>query len=159
MTHWPIAELVPHAGDVILLDEVLRFDTESLQARATVPAHSPFHTDDGTLPNWVGLEFMAQAVAAWAGCQARTAGQAVALGFLLGTRRYECSIPHFPAGMTLIVAVTSSLQDASGMGVFECRLSSANTELASARLNVYRPRDTNTFTQEPPPGSSLNYNP
>lgn len=155
MTIWPIAELIPHAGDVILLDEVVHFDAESLRARATVRAHSPFHTEDNTLPSWVGLEFMAQAVAAWAGCQARVADNAVTLGFLLGTRRYECNISHFPQGMSLIVDVACSLQDASGMGVFECHISSSNVVLATARLNVYRPRDASTFTQETHQGSSL----
>ena len=144
---WPITELVPHAGDAILLDEVLRFDADTLQASAIVRDAGPFHDDSGTLPNWMGLEFMAQAVAAWAGCQARTAGEDVALGFLLGTRRYECSVTHFTPGMTLIVDVERSLQDASGMGVFECRLSASQQVLATARLNVDRPKDPKDFTQ------------
>ncbi|OZI35780.1 3-hydroxylacyl-ACP dehydratase [Bordetella genomosp. 1] len=149
MTHWPIADLVPHAGDVILLDEVLGFDAESLRARAVVRASGPFHLEDGTLPNWLGLEFMAQAVAAWAGCQARAANQPVELGFLLGTRRYECTLAAFTAGMVLDIEVVRSLQDDSGMGVFECRIFRDGAEIAVARLNVYRPRDVNTFVQEP----------
>lgn len=150
MTFWPIADLVPHAGAAILLDEVLEFDADSLRARAVVPAHSPFHMDDHCLPNWMGLEFMAQAVAAWAGCQARLADQAVTLGFLLGTRRYDCHIAHFSPGMELLVDVRRSLQDDTGMGIFECSLSSRDTGniVATARLNVYRPNDPENFTQE-----------
>ena len=148
MMMWPIADLVPHSGQAILLDKVVRFDDDTLQALAIVPDASPFHDEEGLLPNWMGLEFMAQAVAAWAGCQARAAGEDVVLGFLLGTRRYDCSIVHFTPGMSLIVDVERSLQDASGMGVFECRLSSGQEVLATARLNVYRPKDPKSFTNE-----------
>ncbi|CAP44788.1 ApeP family dehydratase [Bordetella petrii] len=149
MTIWPVHELIPHAGEAILLDEVLNFDADTLRARATVRTDGPFHQADQSLPNWVGLEYMAQAVAAWAGCHARAAGEPVALGFLLGTRRYECQLPAFPAGMELIVDVTRSLHDATGMGIFECSLSSSDRVLAAARLNVYRPPDAGAFLLEP----------
>src|SRR5690606_883660 len=36
MTRWTPAELLPHAGDMILLDAVERFDDDSLHARLTV---------------------------------------------------------------------------------------------------------------------------
>jgi predicted hotdog family 3-hydroxylacyl-ACP dehydratase len=81
---------------------------------------------------------MAQSVAAYAGCQARVKGEAVELGFLLGTRKFECNVEHFPIGSELIIHAQRSLQDDSGMGVFECHLSGPGIE-ASARLNVYRP--------------------
>jgi predicted hotdog family 3-hydroxylacyl-ACP dehydratase len=36
MSLWPIAELLPHAGDMILLDEVLRYGEEDVQTRLSV---------------------------------------------------------------------------------------------------------------------------
>lgn len=36
MTDWPLAELLPHAGDMILIDQVLSFDEEQIQTRLTV---------------------------------------------------------------------------------------------------------------------------
>jgi hypothetical protein len=102
----------------------------------------------------MGLEIMAQAVGAWAGCQARRQGQEVGLGFLLGTRRYECHVPCFPAGARLSVRVVQSLQDAVGMGVFECELRAGDELLAFARLNVYRPADAGAFTREAPPADA-----
>ena len=39
---------------------------------------------------WVGLEYMAQAIGAYAGYTARLRGEPVRIGYLLGTRRYEC---------------------------------------------------------------------
>ncbi len=97
-----------------------------------------FNRADGSLPAWLGVELMAQSVAAYAGCQARREGRAVELGFLLGTRRFECDVDCFPAGAQLHIHAVCSLQDDNGMGVFECHLRGPGIH-ASARLNVYRP--------------------
>ncbi len=150
MTPWPIASLLPHAGDMILLDEVSRYDDDSLTARAVIRP-GPYSLPDGSLPPWLGMELMAQAVGAWAGCQARQAGAAVKLGFLLGTRRYECHAGSLPAGVAVTVDVRRGLIDASGMSVFECELRDDARLLAQARLNVYQPGDPRTFMQEEAP--------
>jgi predicted hotdog family 3-hydroxylacyl-ACP dehydratase len=148
---WPVAQLVPHAGDAIMIDTVDDWDDETLHATAVVQADGLYNAPDGSLPPWMGLEIMAQAVGAWAGCQSRQSGADVGLGFLLGTRRYECHVERFLPGTRLSVRVARSLQDATGMGVFECELRAAGELLALARLNVYRPADASTFTREAPP--------
>lgn len=150
MIDWPVSELVPHAGDMILLDVIERFDAQSLAARLTVKADGLFSQADGSLPAWVGVEIMAQAVAAYAGCQAREVGLPVELGFLLGTRSYQCNVEHFPAGAELEVRILCSLQDDNGMGVFECHIEGPGVR-AEARLNVYRPPEMASYLQEPYP--------
>ncbi|TRX74718.1 ApeP family dehydratase [Pseudomonas mangiferae] len=149
MIPWPIAELLPHAGDMILLDAVLAFDDDHVATRLQVRP-GLLSDADGGLPAWVGVELMAQSVAAYAGCHARRAGQPVALGFLLGTRRFTCNVERFPAGSELRIDATCSLQDDNGMGVFECRLQGPGI-LAEARLNVYRPPQPSRFLEEPAP--------
>jgi predicted hotdog family 3-hydroxylacyl-ACP dehydratase len=148
---WPVAQLLPHAGDAILIDAVDDWDDETLHATAIVRAGGLYSDADGSLPPWMGLEIMAQAVGAWAGCQSRQRGEKVGLGFLLGTRRYECHVERFLPGTRLSVRVARSLQDAAGMGVFECELRDAGNLLALARLNVYRPADASVFTREAAP--------
>lgn len=148
MIDWPIAELLPHAGDMILLDAVERFGDEDVETRATVRPGGLFNREDGSLPAWVGVELMAQSVAAYAGCQARVRGEPVELGFLLGTRSYQCNVEAFVAGADLRIHATRSLQDDNGMGVFECRLSGPGIE-AFARLNVFRPPEVARYLQEP----------
>ena len=138
MIDWPLAELLPHAGDMILIDQVLGFDQEQIHTRLTVRAGGLFNREDGSLPAWVGIELMAQSVAAYAGCRARSEGNPVELGFLLGTRKFECNVEHFPAGAELQIHALRSLEDDNGMGVFECHLSGPGIH-ASARLNVFRP--------------------
>ncbi|KRP52648.1 hotdog family protein [Pseudomonas poae] len=138
MIDWPLAELLPHAGDMILIDQVLSFDEEQVHTRLTVKPGGLFNRADGSLPAWVGIELMAQSVAAYAGCRARKNGEAVELGFLLGTRKFECNVDGFPAGAELTIHGLRSLEDDNGMGVFECHLTGDGIQ-ASARLNVFRP--------------------
>ena len=144
MIAWPLAELLPHAGDMILIDQVLGFDQEQIHTRLTVRAGGLFNREDGSLPAWVGIELMAQSVAAYAGCRARSEGNPVELGFLLGTRKFECNVEHFPAGAELQIHALRSLEDDNGMGVFECHLSGPGIH-ASARLNVFRPPQAQNY--------------
>jgi len=132
---------------MVLLDEVCEFDDEHLVARTSVKP-GPYSLPDGALPAWLGLELMAQAVAAWAGCHASRAGEPVKLGFLLGTRRYESHRESLRLGASLTVTAKRSLVDASGLGSFECSLHEEAQLLAAARLSIYQPPDPEAFIQE-----------
>jgi predicted hotdog family 3-hydroxylacyl-ACP dehydratase len=147
MSLWPIAELLPHSGEMILLDEVLCFGPEDIQTRLIVRPGGLFSLADGSLPAWIGVELMAQTVAAYAGCQARQAGEPVKMGFLLGTRSFTCNVEHFPAGAELHISALCSLRDDNGMGVFECHLRGPNIH-AEARLNVFCPAQIDSYLME-----------
>ncbi|UVJ44409.1 hotdog family protein [Pseudomonas sp. LS1212] len=138
MITWPVAELIPHAGDMILIDQVESFDEEQILTRLTVRPDGLFNRADGSLPAWVGVEMMAQSIAAFAGCRARLSGKPAALGFLLGTRKFESNVEHFPLGAELVIHATRSLEDENGMGIFECHLTGPGIDV-QARLNVYSP--------------------
>lgn len=153
MIDWPLAELLPHAGDMILIDHVLDFDEEQIHTRLEVRPGGLFNRPDGSLPAWIGIELMAQSVAAYAGCRARQQGQAVELGFLLGTRKFQCNVEHFPVGSILQIHALRSLEDDNGMGVFECHLDGPGIT-ASARLNVFRPPQVSDYLQETPAPST-----
>ncbi|MGN6578937.1 MAG: ApeP family dehydratase [Bordetella sp.] len=143
----PASALLPHSGDIVLLDDIVSCDDETLAASATVRP-GLFSLADGSLPPWAGLEILAQAVAAWSGRQSLLAGQPARMGFLLGTRHYECRVDAFAPGAALTVQVTRALQDDSGMGIFEGRILQDGREIAHARLNVYQPGDISSYTQE-----------
>jgi predicted hotdog family 3-hydroxylacyl-ACP dehydratase len=140
----PIADLVPHDGRMCLLDRVISADGESLSAEVVVPADGLF-SRDGSVGAWVGIEYMAQAVAAWAGLQARQIGEAPRIGLLLGTRRYRCSVPSIAAGQRLQVDVERSYQADNGLGQFQCRIHSQGVEFATAQLTVFGPKDPSVF--------------
>lgn len=141
-----IENYVPHRGVMLLLDCLLHADAESAVARVTVPRDGLFLQDAG-MPTWVGVEYMAQAVAAWAGWQAVQALQPVKLGFLLGTRKYQAYCSHFAPGMVLEVQVRSELIGENGLGMFECQIRQQGSEqvLAQARISVYEPEDGSAY--------------
>ncbi|MCW2268634.1 hypothetical protein D3C77_29660 [compost metagenome] len=153
MITWPLAELLPHAGDMILIDAVESFDEEQVQTRLTVRPGGLFNRLDGSLPAWVGIELMAQSIAAFAGCRARAQGKPAGLGFLLGTRKFECNVECFPAGAELHIHAQRSLEDENGMGVFECHLHGPGIH-ATARLNVFSPPQAASYLAEAGPQES-----
>jgi len=140
----PISELVPHQGPMCLLDRVIAAEGERLSAELIVPAQGLFGHEDG-VGAWVGIEYMAQAVAAWAGWQARQQGQAPRIGLLLGTRRYRSQVARFAAGQRLRIDIERGYQADNGLGQFACRIVSDGVELASAQLTVFGPQDPSAF--------------
>ena len=144
---WPIAELIPHAADMILIDELIDCNEEEVRTRLTVRAGGLLSEPDGSMPAWCGIELMAQSIAAYAGYHARRAGEPVKMGFLLGTRQFRCNVERFPVGAILNIHARNSLQDDNGMGVFECVLTGPGIK-AEARLNVFCPPDTGDYLQE-----------
>lgn len=145
MTAWPIAELLPHAGEMILLDAVIEAGDERIACRRIVRNDGLFE-DAGGLPAWAGVELMAQAIAAWAGCRGKASGEPVRLGFLLGTRHYTCNVAGFAPGTGLVVEARREFSDEGGMGVFACRIEAPGV-LAEARLTVFSPPDASSLFQ------------
>jgi predicted hotdog family 3-hydroxylacyl-ACP dehydratase len=140
----PIARLLPHAGEMVLLDAVLEHGPAHVLCSRRIPAGGLFHGADGTLPAWVGIEFMAQAIAAWAGCQARENSEPVRLGLLLGTRHYACNVAAFVPGSELRIEARRDAYDDRGMGMFACRIEAPGV-LAEARLAVFSPTDASAL--------------
>jgi len=139
-----IRTLVPHAGRMLLLDRVLAVDEDSLCAEVSIRKDSLFCGADG-VGAWIGIEFMAQAIAAHAGHAARMRGEPVKIGFLLGTRRYACARSSFPIGSVLRVSVRSLLIAENGLGSFECRMEDVDGEVATATVSVFSPANVDEF--------------
>ena len=129
---------VPHRGAMSLLASVERCDGESVVARVRVPAQGLFATPQG-MPAWAGIEYMAQAVAAWSGARAREGGGSPRIGYLLGCRRYEAAVPAFEAGAELVVHAQCELTAENGLGMFDCRIEKDGRVLANGRLSVFEP--------------------
>ena len=131
-----IAELIPHSGKMVFLDRIIHCDNNSLSAELVV-RDDALLGNDKTVPAWAGIEYMAQAIAAYAGVMAKRAGEPVKPGFLLGTRRYNSNVAEFKAGSTLTVRVEKIIQD-DNLAAFECELQ-GDSVYVTANLNVYQP--------------------
>ncbi|PII20157.1 hypothetical protein CR919_09870 [Stenotrophomonas sp. LMG 10879] len=143
---YAIEEVVPHRQDMCLLDRILRWDQDSIEAELVVPEAGLF-IEDGAVPAWVGIEYMAQAIAAWAGCRARTAGNPPRLGFLLGSRRYASTRSSFPSGTRLQVQARCELLGDNGLGMFACRILAGEEEWAVANVSVFEPADSMAYLE------------
>ena len=138
---WPphaMDSWVPHRGAMNLLTTVEHVDDHTVRACVVVPSQGLFVADGG-VPAWVGIEYMAQAVAAWSGARARAGGGSPRIGYLLGSRRYEAAVPRFEAGARLEVFAQCELMGDNGLGMFDCRVSQDGRVLASGRLSVFEP--------------------
>jgi predicted hotdog family 3-hydroxylacyl-ACP dehydratase len=141
-----IRDLVPHAGTMSLLGRLLAVDEETLCAEVVIGPDSLFF-DGREVGAWVGVEYMAQAVAAHAGHAARQRGDPVKVGFLLGARRYASSVSGFAQGMVLRVHVRRELQGENGLGAFACRIEEAGggAVLAETTITVFQPANVDEF--------------
>jgi len=143
---YQLHELVPHSGTMSLLTRVTAHGEAWLEAEVDIHAASVFVEDAG-VPAWVGIEYLAQAIAAYAGLQQRKQNKAPKLGFLLGTRRYDVNTAWFATGQTLLIRVEQEMVADNGLHVFKGKLT-ANQIEATANLNVYQPDDGVQFIKD-----------
>lgn len=141
-----IAELLPHQAPMLLLDRLLAYQGARVRCETHVGARHGLLLDaQGNLPAWVGLELMAQTIAAWAGMRGRERGEPVRIGMLLGSRQYQSRVPHFMTGERLVIEAECLLED-GGMASFECRILRGDEFCAEARLSTYLPSDEELAT-------------
>ncbi|WP_293372021.1 hypothetical protein [Nevskia sp.] len=141
------ADLLPQAGPMLLLDSIVGYGPDWLRASVNI-RRDGFLCDEHGAPVWAGIEYMAQTAAAWAGIEPRQAGQTPGIALLLGTRRYRCTVSHFPLAARLDIEAGLMLRDDEGIAVFDCEIRSGETVMATAQIKAYRPPDIHTFLKE-----------
>jgi len=142
----PIAELVPHADGMLLLDRVLEHRMTHTVCATSADRSALFANADGSVPSWVGIEYMAQCAAVHGELTHRSRGEAPRPGLLLGSRRVEIHADVFTAGDPLEVTARHHLGE-SGLVAFDCSVRSASggETLVEGRVNLYLFRDWSQF--------------
>jgi predicted hotdog family 3-hydroxylacyl-ACP dehydratase len=133
----PVAELMPHSGPMCLLDAVLEHTPERTVGRVEPSRSARLADRDGGVPIWVGLEYMAQCVAVHGGLAARSRGEPLRPGLLLGSRRLRFGARALPPH-ELAVEVRHHRGE-RGLVVFDCQVRdpSDGSRLVEGRLNFY----------------------
>jgi predicted hotdog family 3-hydroxylacyl-ACP dehydratase len=129
-----------HRGQMLLIDRLIEVDEDHALGEVVISRQSAFFRSGRGVPAYVGIEYMAQTVAAFDGARRMVAQAPPAVGFLLGTRRYRSNVPFFSDGARLQIEVTMVFNE-NGMASFECAIRSDGGVDASASLNVYRPEN------------------
>ncbi|MDR3500923.1 MAG: hypothetical protein P4L72_17045 [Parvibaculum sp.] len=136
----PIEDLIRHRGPMLLIDGLVEASGTHAVAEVLVSERSRFYRAGSGVPAYVGLEYMAQTVAAYDGALRAVSGEPPAIGFLLGTRRYAATLNYFPAGKLLSIRVEMVFSE-NGMASFDCRIGIGGETCVTATLSVYRPED------------------
>lgn len=144
---YAVEALLPQSGQMVLIDRVLEVEEGHIVVELTVRDDGLFSSPEQAVPAWVGLEYMAQAVAAYSGYQRKLRGLPIDLGFLLGTRYFQCSVGHFACGTRLKVRAEKIIEAANDMVVFDCCLEGDEIK-ATSKLNLLMPQDSKTFLAE-----------
>ncbi len=139
----PIAELIPHDGEMVLLSEVIEFTEGVTVCRAVIRPDGLFANADGTTGSWLGLELMAQCVGTHSGLVRRREGQPPRIGFLIGSRRLHLGSNRYHAGQQLRIRSERVWGKSTGMASLCCTVhdEKSDTLLAEATLNFFLPKD------------------
>jgi predicted hotdog family 3-hydroxylacyl-ACP dehydratase len=139
---YSIEAVLPHVRPMILLDDIVGYDEDSLTTRVRIRPGIPFYRPGRGVAAHIGLEWMAQTCAAFAGAKARDAGVQVRVGLLLGTRNFAATLAWFANGDCLVVRATQMYKD-DQIGSFQCVICRSGDEkpIAEAQLTVYLPKD------------------
>ncbi|MBI3897956.1 MAG: beta-hydroxyacyl-ACP dehydratase [Gammaproteobacteria bacterium] len=135
---------------MLLVDRVTVADGDRLSVETTVRSTMWYADADGNMPAWVGIELMAQAIAAYFGLWQLRHGLPIKIGFLLGTRKYVCSVPVFTGGAVLDITADMQYREPNGLGAFDCYIDNRGERLATAMIKVYEPEDIKKFMEETP---------
>ncbi|WP_082035574.1 hotdog family protein [Shewanella sp. cp20] len=145
----PLDAVLPHRAPMILIDKLLEQAPDTLLTEVNISAESAYFDDASqSVPNYVGIEYMAQSIAALAGLEASARGEPIRVGFLLGTRKLTFAIPAYRLGERYQTRVSRLYQEDNGLAVFDCKIFHNNQLVAEANVNVFQPQDTQAYILE-----------
>ena len=130
-----IAEVLPHSAPMILLDEIVAYGGASIRCRAAIRSDSTF-VSAGRVRAIVSLEYMAQAVAAFAGMRGRTTGALPRIGYVISARQMTLGVEQFEIGDELLVDAEEAWGD-ERMSSFRCKVNRDGRCIAKASLSFY----------------------
>lgn len=150
MTNYSIDEVLPHSAPMILIDSIDEYSELECTCSLTIKTTSMFYSaHDLGIPSYIGAEYMAQAIAAFAGANALDKNSTVNIGFLLGSRKYETTQSHFKLHDRIKIKIEQIFAEDSGLYVFDCKIiDSSENVLALANINVFQPENAEEFLKD-----------
>lgn len=137
-------QLLPHSGQMVLIDKIIKYDEVSLTAQVVIQPDTEYLQPEG-VPSWVGLEYMAQSIAAFEGIRRFKKKLPPQLGFLLGTRKLTAHKPWFELTDELHITIDVLYEDDKGMGSYRCHIFCSGELLVDAVVSAFRPNDIEQY--------------
>ena len=135
MSYPAIADLIPHAGAMVLLDRMCEWRTGYVRCSAYIREHAPF-VSHGSVSAEVTIEYMAQAVAACLGYEAITAGGGVRVGMIIACKRFEAHADQLHVGDQIEIEA-QCISGNEALSHFDCKLSRGGALFSEAVLTLY----------------------
>lgn len=133
---------------MVLISRLVSYDFKKALCEVDIGSESPFYQESlSGVASYVGIEYMAQSIAAYAGALALDKGEDVKIGFLLGSRKFQTFQTHFESGKTYQIEVEELYKEDSGLSVFECSIQLEEAMLAVAKVNVFLPDSVESFVK------------
>ena len=131
-----ILSLIPHTGEMCLLDEVLDWSTDSINCRSRryAGAANPLRRADGTLGSATAIEIAAQAMALHARLTAPQGGPPTQ-GLLAALRDVHLAAPLLEDSGPLNITAIRLLGDASGAS-YRFEVANGTGALVTGRATV-----------------------
>ena len=130
-----ISTLLPHVDEIVLLDTLKTVSDDSLVALTRVREDGLFNNNQNQVPSFIAVEYMAQAIAAWAGYRGQSTGLPVRNGLLLGVREFNANVDYMPVATPLEISVVLVMEMQNGMAVFDGQTTGPGISI-SGRLSV-----------------------
>lgn len=135
MSFPPLVDLLPHRPPMLFLDDVVRWKDPVVECRVCIREDALF-VANGTLRASVTLEHMAQCVGVYTGLWARSRGEPIRIGYLIGVREASFDVDVLEVGDELEVTARCVWGDTE-LGAFECSVTRRGEAVARALLSVY----------------------
>ncbi len=123
----PLRDVMPHRDRALLLERVVEHGDEATTCSVEIGPHTWLRRSDGSVPSWVGVEYMAQCIAAHEAYLALAAGRTLEPGFLVRARSVQVRRGAFEDGEELRVRA-SRLRGRPGLGALTYRCEIRSTE-------------------------------
>jgi len=134
-----IENLIPHAGKMSLLDQVVSNNKEGTDCILEIRKDSIFYDGSDAIPVWFGIEYMAQCVGAHAGLDALSKDKPVQVGYFIGSRKVEFFTQNFTMGQHLIIKARL-VWEGDNTSSFDCLIEDEKkgAKLIQGRLNFFQ---------------------
>lgn len=131
-----IAALIPHAGNMCLLDGVMECDAQRVRCvtRTHLDPANPLRTPAG-LHVLCGIEYAAQAMAVHGGMTGGVQGRPRA-GYLAGVREVVCAAPRLDTLASPMTVEAERLMGSGSSVMYQFRLSAGNATVLQGRATV-----------------------
>ena len=137
MDHDALCEMIPHAGAMCLLDEVLSWDEENIvcQSRSHQNPHNPLKKN-GRLSAIHAVEYAAQAMAVHGCLLARAKGESLKPGYLAALKDVQLHISRLDQFDQPLTVKAQQLLAGGGNLMYTLEVSVGEQVIATARATV-----------------------